>query len=131
MNQTDSCAAASGRHCRFSNPQKDHFRSEDCRLHRLHHNHHMNIKVIANNCYLFHFPQMAKSNSITHSFASKAALSAATSLNRVRMRNIFAFKSFASFFSCLSWKEVALGHLHIYTATDPQKLIVNKLPTFC
>ena len=80
---------------------------------------------------MFHFPQMANSNSITHSFASKAALSAATSLNRVRMRNIFTFKSFASFFSCLSWKEVALGHLHIYTATDPQKLIVNKLPTFC
>ena len=74
---------------------------------------------------------MANSNSITHSFASKAALSAATSLNRDRMQNIFTFKSFASFFSCLSWKEVALGHLHIYTATDPQKLIVNKLPTFC
>ena len=57
MNQTDSCAAASGRHCRFSNPQKDHFRSEDCRLHRLHHNHHMNIKVIENNCvicFIFH-----------------------------------------------------------------------------
>ena len=45
------------RHCRFSNPQKDHFRSEDCRLHRLHHNHHMNIKVIANHCvicFIFH-----------------------------------------------------------------------------
>ena len=131
MNQTDSCAAASGRHCRFSNPQKDHFRSEDCRLHRLHHNHHMNIIKSLPINVLFHFPQMANSNSNTNSFASKAALSVATSLNRVRMPNISTFKSFASFFSCLSWKEVALGHLHIYTATDPQKLIVNKLPTFC
>ena len=129
MNQTDSCAAASGRHCRFSNPQKDHFRSEDCRLHRLHHNHHMNIiksLPITVICFIFHKWQTPIPLHIHLHLKQPCLLQLHWTGSECEI-----FSLSKVFFSCLSWKEVALGHLHIYTATDPQKLIVNKLPTFC
>ena len=78
--------------------------------------------------------EMAKTNSIVLPFASKTALSATPI--RVKIQNKQKQKLKLSFFinmqllSQLSWQGVLPRHLHIYTASDLQKLIVNKLARF-
>ena len=78
--------------------------------------------------------EMAKTNSIVLPFASKAALSATpikgqnTKQTKTKIET-FIFINMQLLFS-LSWQGVLPRHLHIYTASDLQKLIVNKLARF-
>ena len=81
--------------------------------------------------------EMVKTNSIVLPFASKAALSATpikgqntNDKTNKKQKLILSFFINMQLLSYLSWQGVLRRHLHIYTAIDLQKIIVNKLARF-